>query len=241
MAGFNYPDFSSTAGLNLVGDTAVSGTALRLTEAPAGGIGAVWHDDKVPVHGAWTCEFTFQVTDGGGIANPGHDSHGPGGDGFVFLVQNSTATEIRSGGSQLGYSAIPDSIAFEFDLYDDFTFGDISDNELSVHSKGTAPNSSFATGIIDSLALVTPNMKDGSVHTVRIVHDPGVGADIYVDDMDTPAFTVAFDLSALLSLTGGAAWVGFTASTGAAYETHDILSWSFSYDTAAISHRFGLG
>ncbi len=48
---------------------------------------------------------------------------------------------------------------------------------------------------------------------------------VYLDDTRVLVSTV--DLS---TVTGpdGAAWAGFTASTGSGYENHDILNWSFS-------------
>jgi hypothetical protein len=36
----------------------------------------------------------------------------------------------------------------------------------------------------------------------------------------------AIDLSSLLSLNAGLAYVGFTAGTGGGYENHDILNWN---------------
>lgn len=68
------------------------------------------------------------------------------------------------------------------------------------------------------------NLKDRKIHTARISYQPPVLA-VYLDDARVLVSTV--DLS---TVTGpdGAAWAGFTASTGAGYENHDILSWSFS-------------
>ena len=44
--------------------------------------------------------------------------------------------------------------------------------------------------------------------------------------MDVAVLSSAIDLSSLLTLDAGMAYVGFTAGTGGGYENHDILSWN---------------
>jgi len=48
-----------------------------------------------------------------------------------------------------------------------------------------------------------------------------------MDDLVTPALEVSVDLANTLGLNRGEAFVGFTAGTGAGYENHDILNWTF--------------
>jgi hypothetical protein len=49
---------------------------------------------------------------------------------------------------------------------------------------------------------------------------------VFVDNPNVPVLTIpGLNLSTLLSLDNGAAWVGFTAGTGATFEAHDILAW----------------
>src|SRR5262249_41698078 len=50
---------------------------------------------------------------------------------------------------------------------------------------------------------------------------------VYLDNPSKPVLTTAVDLS-LVADPQGAAWIGFTASTGSGYENHDILSWVFN-------------
>ena len=45
-AAIHFEDFASIRGLSLVGDAAVSGTALRLTRAKGDRSGAVWFSEK---------------------------------------------------------------------------------------------------------------------------------------------------------------------------------------------------
>jgi hypothetical protein len=75
------------------------------------------------------------------------------------------------------------------------------------------------------------NLKDGRVHAVRIAYQP-------------PILTVTLDGQAVLTSTvdlssvvdrDGAAYVGFTASTGNGFENHDILTWSLQRCVITIS------
>jgi hypothetical protein len=51
---------------------------------------------------------------------------------------------------------------------------------------------------------------------------------VYVDDLNSPALAVPLRIEHSIELFHGRAWVGFTAATGAvAWQTHDILDWTF--------------
>ncbi len=52
---------------------------------------------------------------------------------------------------------------------------------------------------------------------------------VYVNDMHRPLLITPIKLDALLRLDSGRAWVGFTAATGdERWQTHDILTWTFT-------------
>ena len=52
---------------------------------------------------------------------------------------------------------------------------------------------------------------------------------VYLDDLYSPVLTVPMNFDALIKLRNGRAFVGFTAATGDnMYQTHDIISWSFT-------------
>lgn len=50
---------------------------------------------------------------------------------------------------------------------------------------------------------------------------------VWVDDMETPLMAVPLNLSVLLKLRAGEAYIGFTSATGNSFEKHDILKWYF--------------
>ena len=78
-------------------------------------------------------------------------------------------------------------------------------------------------------------MKDGTVHVVKISYASDT-LNVYIDSIATPALSVSVDLSSLLSLDSGKAWIGFTSGTGLAFEAHDILLWEFSTSPTALDN-----
>lgn len=234
---FSYADFASTTGANLVGDAAVVSSKLRLTPASAGKVGALWRTVRASVGPGFSTEFTFQILGGGGVSNGTHEPHGPGGDGFTFCIQDVSNTEIHSGGADLGYGGIINAVVFEFDTYDDFTFADIGDNELAIHASTSGVSHRYdLSGIAHVNISGTPNMKDGSVHTGKIVYDRYAEEfRVYIDNILELSYSG--NLNTLVDLPDdGNLFVGFTGSTGSAYESHDILSWSFSSFLAEAKH-----
>ena len=242
-AQFNLTSFPSATGLNVVGNAAVvAGTTnrLRVTSNVTNQIGAAWYATPQVIAQGFTTTFQFQITNPSGNAPNG-------GDGFAFVIQNTSATAVGPNGSgcTLGYDGIPNSVAIEFDTYQTggacIGAGNVSDpngNHISVHTLGTAPNSvkeSASIGIFSPAA----SMESGATHTVQIVYLPGT-LRVYYDDLVNPAITATLNLSTTLNLTSGlSAWVGFTAATGGAYERHDILNWSFS--SVASTNPVGSG
>jgi len=53
---------------------------------------------------------------------------------------------------------------------------------------------------------------------------------VYVDNMNEPLLAFPINLSYVLDLGEGTAWVGFTSSTGRKWQKHDIISWYFCED-----------
>jgi len=215
-ADLTYADFASTSGLTLVGAAGTSGTVLRLTPQLNSQAGAAWANVKQDVSAPFRCEFEFQL--------------GGGADGFAFLIQNDSATALAGSGCELGYHGTANSLAIEFDSWENTAcaFGTVNDpnaHHISVHSGGFGPISASEIGALASTDFVG-NFSDGQVYSVRVDYVPGT-LHIYLDDFSAPVLTASVDLASLLNLDAGRAWVGFTAATGGFAQPHDILSWTF--------------
>jgi uncharacterized repeat protein (TIGR01451 family) len=257
-----YTDFSSVPHLVLNG-TAVapfnngSANVLRLNPALIGQAGSAWHDVKQPLTSGFTSVFTFQITNSSDPEPPGPFPA----DGIAFVIQNAPPSEsggglasLGIGGGGIGYDGIPNSLAIEFDTFQNAGprpdgNNDPNANHVAVQSCGPEPNSSdhnatFNDGAINcNLGLTSPEtfLADEQVHTVTINYQPsdpgcieGCTPLLFVNLDGTEMFPngIEVDLASRLNLDNGTAWVGFTGSTGALIENNDILSWSFTPHTS---------
>ena len=212
---FDYPDFNSTVGLNLVGDAITFTNKLRLTPALNHKAGAAWYTTSQLIQEGFETTFQFQIT----------NTVFTGADGFAFVIQNSNASALGNHGSGIGYEGITNSLAIEFDTYEDESRDDPNDNHISVQTHGTALNSADYAYSLGSTMTIT-DISNGGVHTATVEYMNGI-LWIFLNDLATPILTVPVDLATILDLDDGHAWVGFTAGTSAIWESHDILSWSF--------------
>ena len=228
---FTYPNFASTAGLTQVGNAATAvtgdGTVLRLTPAAGNQSGAAYSTVAVPlgVANTFSTQFQFRLTSPGGI-NPA--------DGFVFVVGTSTSG-LGGGGGGLGYlGAGGNSVAIEFDTYDNSegssnhvgidTNGNLADANLaSVYGIATCDftgNSYQADGCLSNGHLWTANISYNGTNLTVSLTDPAKGV----------AFTAINNLGINIAgiLGQSTAFVGFTSATGGGLENHDIVNWIFS-------------
>lgn len=238
-ADFSFPSFTpAPAGLDLVGNPtapSVVGSSLRMTTATTNQAAAAWYNTKQNVAGGFTTTFSFQVS--GGTAIPQATPSDTGADGVAFVIQNNNTSTVGAAGGGIGYAGIANSLAVEADTFWNTnisvlgfpiatTNGDPDGNHVSIQSNGLLANSDNISASKGISSLI-PNLSDGAAHTVRVSYVPGTMS-VYVDDLTTPKITAAVNLSTLLSLTNGEAFVGLTSGTGQAAEIHDVTSWSFS-------------
>lgn len=230
LSGFNFGDFSSAAGLNLIGSAGVSADHhLRLMPAQSS-IGGAWYTaEKSLVAGSFDTTFQFQLSTAGG----GTD----GSEGFAFVIQNSSTAALGGYNEFLGYEGIPNSIAVEFDTAQESGFGDPSASHIGVHTNGlgaNGANESFRIGAAyNTSGFILDNAQ---VHTARINYVPGT-LKIYLDNVGpaaTPVLTVSVDLQTKLGLDAGRAWVGFTAAGGNSPLQQDILNWSLQAEDNVV-------
>jgi uncharacterized repeat protein (TIGR01451 family) len=264
----SFPDFSSNANLTTNGTAVVptfngSVNVLRLNPDLQSQAGSAWFNVKQPVATGFTTTFTFQITPSGFPA-----------DGLAFVIQNAPPplegpntgglNALGQGGGAIGYDGIPNSLAVEFDTYQNAGPGPNNDpnaNHVGVQSCGTNPNSadhhatynvgeSFVScnlGLNSNLFLPNENydnLSDGTQHTATVDYIPpapncpsclGV-LNVSLDGINLFPDGIPLNLATLLNLDNGTAWVGFTGATGSYSEINDILSWTFtSHGTESIS------
>ena len=210
----NFSDFSSIAGLRLLGDAAQFQNLLRIIPAEEDSIGAFWYSQAQFIRNGFQTTFRFKITS---------ENRTCAGRGFAFVVQNF---HLDAYGNTLGYSSIPDAVAVEFDLSRDVWTLDPDDNHVGVRASrnGLKPEEEFSLGTASPKA----KMSDGAVHTARIIYVPDT-LQVFVDDLERPVLSIALDIENEIVLTAGNAWVGITAqnSGGSCAADYDILDWSF--------------
>lgn len=236
---FSYPDFSSIAQLNLLGNTAQSGTALRLTANASNQTGWAWYQNAVPILNGFDTTFTFRITP---------PPVGVKAEGMALVIHDDPNGANATGGTVwgMGYGVgangsvgIRNSIAIEIDTYNDGFLNDTSANELTIHTRGAFGNNENENF---SIARTTPtiNFANGQVHTLRVVYVPGT-IEVFVDGAATPALSQSYDLiaggtylsgSAVAGIgsTSGTGFAGFCATTGAGTLTEEVevLSWDWA-------------
>lgn len=211
---FEYEDFSSTTGINLVGNAHQIDEKIRLTDSDYDQSGAAWYyPARQAVNSGFRTCFQFQITD--------PSSSWSGADGLAFVIQNQSPYT-----NGWGYAEITNSLAIEFDTFENGDVGDPDNNHISIQSAGTEANwigHEYSLGCTSNI----PSLIDGEIHTVEVQHLFDT-MDIYFDHSSDPVLSVHVNLDSLLDLyDNDYAWVGLTAMTGGLYETHDVLSWFF--------------
>jgi hypothetical protein len=244
MPKFNYTDFSGSTGLNLVSVAAAVGSALRVGTTLSSG--AVWYPDKVIVRRPWQVDFTFNFN--GVVAGFG-DGDGDGGDGMVFVIQDEANNLVKVGGGGIGYGdpnfgggtlGFIRCMAVEFDTYNNGsgTLDNNDGNHIAIHSGGSGHvNSTNEGGHRKGQYAVATRMNNSANHSARVVYD-GTTVSVFYETFVTPVLTWAPSggLDSFLGLSGGSAYVGFTAAPGSAKENHDLISWSGEFaDGASLS------
>lgn len=217
----NYSGFASASGLTLAGSAAVSGGALVLTNGGNGQSAAAWSTTPVNVQN-FTTDFTFQITPAtAGTA-----------DGLTFTLQNAGANALGAGGGGLGYQGIGSSVAVKFDLYNNA--GEGSDS-TGLYVNGALPE----TPALDMTASGV-NLHSGDILHAHLTYN-GTTLTLTLTDTATGASFVASQAINIPASVGGTtAYVGFTAGTGGATATQQILSWTFASGlTPAISYSSG--
>ena len=236
---FTYTDFSTVTSLNLLGNAAQSGTALRLTANASNQTGWAWHRTAMPVVAGFDTTFTFRITP---------PAVGTKAEGMALVIHDDPNGIATQGGTVwgMGYGTgansavgIRNSIAIELDTYLDGFLGDTSANELTIHTRGSLGNNENEQYSI-ARATPTTNLSNAQVHTLRVRYVPGT-IEVFVDNAATPAITRAYSLvsgglyasgaaAPAPTLASGTAFLGFCATTGAGTLTElvEILSWSWN-------------
>ncbi len=228
----SYPSFAGACGTTLtcVGSAAEAGTQLNLTPA-SGGAGAGYSTTPITLGAGATFSttFQFQISRASGIAPA---------DGLTFVVA-AGSSGLGGAGGGLGYFGVPNSMAVEFDTFNNGAVDGNTSNHVGVDTNGglaSAPlvNPYGVTTCDFSSGYLKPGcLSNGNIWTVTIGYD-GFDLDVTVQDGSAAPQALISNFAINLSTVLGTntAFVGFTSATGAGLAQHTILNWKLANDTS---------
>ena len=240
--GFGSPTGISTAGNASFTTDGVSadGTVMNLTPAIGNQAGAAYLTTPVALGSGDTFSTTFQFR----FLNPG--GWDPA-DGITFVLAQAT-NGLGSVGNGLGYAGVNNSVAIEFDTYNNTNTGypnDTSSNHVAIDTNGvltdTQLTNAYNNGSCGFTSGGTPNqnsylapgcMSNGDLWTATIGYN-GTDLSVTVQDGSSAPDTLIsnYAINIANDLGASSAYVGFTGSTGAGWESQNIVNWSFSNTT----------
>lgn len=224
----NYADFSSVAGLTINANAVQAGNVLRVTPANFIQAGSAFSTSTISLASgaSFSTYFQFRFTGAGGYCDSATTC---GADGLAFVVQ-TVGNNVGGLGGGIGYGGIANSIAVEFDTWNNGAIDDFSSNHIGIDVNGN----------IDSVVLAEvteADMNNGDIWNAWIDYNSVtqlLEARLTRSGTrpTTAMLTHTIDLATVLGTTN--AFVGFTSGTGAAYANHDVLTWTLEDKFAPI-------
>ena len=234
-----FTDFSYTSGLQLNGAASTpvtgDGNVLRLVPGSSGS-GSAFTTQTYNAS-SFSTYFSFRINGAGGVGDLSGET---GGDGFAFVIQNTSPTSLGDSGGWIGYVGVGNSIAVEFDTFNNgygncpYSGGIGYFNDSNTNHIGLDANGSLTT--ISSTELIQSRFDDGNLWHAWIDYDGtqlGVRANQTGIRPTDALFLYAFDISSYLG--GSTGYLGFTGGIAAAYGNYDIPSLEYrdKYDPIA--------
>lgn len=224
---YNFNDFNDTSGLTFRGDAATtsdplySGPAIRLALSQPGTTGGSVFSNNSVNASDFSTRFQFRISDPGGIiSDPSGET---GADGLAFVIAKDLG-QLGGLGGGIGYQGLVDSVAIEFDTWENTNFADPSSNHVALGINGNLNTSSNPT------VNVSPNFDNGDLWTAWIDYD-GTDLEVRLNAVNDVRPTIAIlsatvDIESILGQSSG--FIGFTAATAGAWGDHDLVSWQYS-------------
>jgi glucose/arabinose dehydrogenase len=209
---FNYTTMNDAGVFLANGSATIASNVLRLTAATnQTGSAFLRRPLAVDANTSFASRFSFRIP--GGTA---------GGEGLVFVMQNAStqAAAIGGAGAGMGYTGIGSSLAISFDTVRQT--GEPSANFVGLLTNGSGTPIATAAAPVDlnSGSTVFAWVEyNGTTNTLNVFV---AGTSV---KPSAPLLTRSIDLPAFV---GNRAFLGMTAATGTAVNTHEILSWGFA-------------
>jgi hypothetical protein len=216
------PDFSTQqAGWTNNGNSSFgtinSASALILNPSSSNQVGSgIWNQKiTLPANNSFSTFFTYQI-----------DQNTSRADGMTFFIQQTGTTAIGGSGQNLGIGGINNSVAVEFDTYQNG--GDPDNNHIALDLNG---NTSHSTGVVASINKSTLDLADSKLKYVWIDYNGSTNlfeVRISTSNSRPATATLSTTINLATTLSGHNVYVGFTGATGGSMERHSITSFYFT-------------
>lgn len=187
------------------GDAIVDGDAIRITEAVTDQNGHIYYGEPQILSGDcayFTIDFEYMMEPS---ASPA--------DGFAFWFLEDPPSGFVSG-EGIGMPTVMDGFALVFDTYNNTGIDDMPTISIrKFETEGYIEDD--MTDVIGTILTEQDYVYDGTWRHCLIEYSDGI-INVYLDYSATPNITGPLDLTGILG------YFGFSASTGAAFETHYI-------------------
>lgn len=236
LGSFEYSYFFHGPNLRTNGSSQVENKQLYLTTAVPGSFGSIWSNEKLDISKGFEINFSFSTSEGKNVSSY-NDNSEPGGDGFAFVIQNSSRDAIGRSGWGMGYHGITNAFAVEFDLFfnDSAYFDNIFDKNGN-HVAVQISNMDTLTAYHSDLTTLSMNndiieIVHDKIFYVKIIYHPEKSQFmIFLNSeraFDEPIITINdFKIADYINLYDDTAFIGFTAATGDCYQNHIIHDWN---------------
>ncbi len=230
----DYSNFVNACGTSLTcvgAATSLASGELRVTPS-SGGSGAGYSTTAVALGAGATFSTTFQfrMSRAGGI-DPA--------DGFTFVLAKA-ADGLGGAGGGMGYYGVPNSVAIEFDTFNNGETGGSNHVGLDINgSLNSNPVSSpygvSSCRLFDNSYLADGCMSNGKVWSAYVNYDgttQKLNVSVQQEGLALIQLITDYTIDIASYLDSDAAYVGFTAATGSGVQNHDILNWRLANDTS---------
>ncbi|RZI94596.1 MAG: PEP-CTERM sorting domain-containing protein, partial [Rubrivivax sp.] len=145
-----------------------------------------------------------------------------------------------SAGGGLGYQGVANSVAIEFDSYNNGEVG--ASNHVGIDVNGSlaslSPVSPYGiSGCTGGNYGATGCMSNGKIWSAFVNYD-GTTQKLNVSVQEAGSALIQlitdFNIDIATALGTNDAFVGFTAATGSGWQNHDILNWQLANDTSIV-------
>ena len=212
------PELECNNGLiNIVGNASEiedRADSYILTPNENGQFGAIWSESFIDLNADFSIEANLNFGDRDA---PGPGINDIGADGIAFVLQGQCNGQ-GSIGRGIGFAGIDNSIAIEFDDFQNPELGDPEEDHVGIQQGGSVDHNT--NSLAGPIALDT-NLEDGADHAVRISWSAtSQTITVMLDGVMVTEYTGDIINEQLAGLNN--VYWGFTSATGASRNLHQV-------------------